>query len=337
MNFNTNQVHQFYAADAYSATVTEESAKATIGAVKVIDNGIEKELYFLYKGASTLLKSDLIQVKNMNYMKLIEAADMVIPMKTVKVVLDSNVNGGAVKAGQDYILRIAFRQFFGMSDQDQYFKDVAVHATSAMESSAQTFYTALKNALDLAFSREVGATKTANPYLTFAASANGLTITEKPQDWVRGTLAQERVYFDVYPTTVFVGGEDVIWGVVTDETPAKEDATVGTNAVGNGKQIADLEYFCMGERGDQYRMNGWPNYIPTEYLVDPEGQYNVLEIHYGFTDTGVNSYRTEKDITIVSKTKSVLENIKSAIEEALGISSGNEGGGDNGGGDNGGN
>lgn len=326
--FNTNQVHQFYVADAYSATVTEESAKATIGGVKVIDNGIEKELYFLYKGANTLLKSDLIQVKNMNYMKLVDAADMVIPMKSVKVVLDSNVNGGAVVAGQDYILRIAFRQFFGMSDQDQYFKDVAVHATSAMVSSAQTFYTALKNALDLAFSREVGATKTSNPYLSFAASANGLTITEKPQDWVRGTMAQERIYFDVYPTTVYVQGDDVIWGVVTDETPAKASATVGTNAIGNGKQIADLEYFCMGERGDQYRMIGWPNHIPTEYLVDPEGQYYVLEIHYGFTDTGVNSYRTEKDITIVSKTKSVLESIKSGIEEALGISSGNDGGGD---------
>lgn len=325
--FNTNQVHQFYVADAYSATVTEESNKATIGGVKVIDNGIEKELYFLYKGANTLLKSDLIQAKNMNYMKLIDAADMVIPMKSVKVVLDSNVNGGAVVAGQDYVLRIAFRQFFGMSDQDQYFKDVAVHATSAMASSAQTFYTALKDALDLAFSREVGATKTANPYLTFAASANGLTITEKPQDWVRGTMAQERVYFDVYPTTVYVQNDDVIWGVVTDQTPAKASATVGTNAIGNGKQIADLEYFCMGERGDQYRMIGWPNHIPTEYLVDPEGQYHVLEIHYGFTDTGVNSYRTEKDITIVSKTKSVLENIKSAVEAALGISSGDDGGG----------
>ena len=327
--FNTNQVHQFYVADAYSATVTEESNKATIGGVKVIDNGIEKELYFLYKGANTLLKSDLIQAKNMNYMKLIDAADMVIPMKSVKIALDPNVNGGAVVAGQDYVLRIAFRQFFGMSDQDQYFKDVAVHATSAMVSSAQAFYTALKDALDLAFSREVGATKTANPYLTFAASANGLTITEKPQDWVRGTMAQERVYFDVYPTTVYVQNDDVIWGVVTDQTPAKASATVGTNAIGNGKQIADLEYFCMGERGDQYRMNGWPNYIPTEYLVDPEGQYHVLEIHYGFTDTGVNSYRTEKDITIVSKTKSVLENIKSAVEAALGISSGNDGGGNN--------
>jgi hypothetical protein len=55
----------------------------------------------------------------------------------------------------------------------------------------------------------------------------------------------------------------------------------------------------MGERGDQYRMVGWPHYIPTKYLLDPSKEYNVLEIHYAFTDTGVNSYRTEKEMTLV--------------------------------------
>ena len=33
-------------------------------------------------------------------------------------------------------------------------------------------------------------------------------------------------------------------------------------------------------------------------MIDPSKEYDVIEIHYAFTDTGVNSYRTEKDITI---------------------------------------
>ena len=87
---------------------------------------------------------------------------------------------------------------------------------------------------------------------------------------------------------------------MTDATPAKSAAVVGVNALGNGTKIADLEWFCAGERGDQYRMAGYPNYIPTKYLVvDPTKQYNVLEFHFAFTDTGVNSYRSEKDITVV--------------------------------------
>ena len=320
--FSTNQNRQFYVASGYNASVTDASDLGTIGAVKAVTDGIDKEIYFLYKGADTVLKSDRIQVKNLVYGKAIAAADMVTPLKSVEVACASAINSGAPVAGQDYVLRIAFRQFYGMSDEDTYFKDVAVHVTSAMESAPATFYTALANALNLAFSREVGATATSNPYLTFTAASTKLTITEKPQDWTLGIGAQERVYFDVYPTTIYTGGEDVIWGTVTDATPAKADAVVGTNALGNGKMIADMEYFYMGERGDQYRMMGYPNYIPTKYLVDPTAQYHVLELHYAFTDTGVNSYRSEKDITVVfpSTAKAALNSFIGAINSAAGTS-----------------
>ena len=295
--FSTNQNRQMYVANAYNAAVTDASAVGTIGAVKVTDN----ELFFYFRGADTVLKSDRIQLKNLDYVKAIKASDMVTPLKSVEVTLDSAVNGGVPVSGQDYVLRINFRQFYGMSDQDQYFKDAAVHATAAM-SDAQKFFTAMKDALDKAFSREVGATATSNPYLDFAVSGSGssakLVITEKPQEWSLGIQSQERVYFDVFPTTIYTGGDDLIWGIVTDVTPSKANAVVGTNALGNGKKIADLEWFCMGERGDQYRMAGYPNYIPTTYLADPTKEYCVLEFHYAFTDTGVNSYRSEKDITV---------------------------------------
>ena len=43
---------------------------------------------------------------------------------------------------------------------------------------------------------------------------------------------------------------------------------------------------------------GYPNYIPSKYYVDPTKEYSVLEFHYAFTDSGVNSYRSEKELTI---------------------------------------
>lgn len=330
--FSVNQVHQLYVLkDSYATSVTEASNVGTIGGVKCIDNGVEKEVYFLYKGADTVLKSDIIQVKNINYIKAVPASSMVTPLKEVEITLDPTVNSGAPVAGQDYVLRINFRQFYGMSDEDQYIKDAVVHATTGMTDTQ--FFAAMKNALDLAFSREVGATKTSNPYLTFTftnaveadaqnnveAAPAKLTIMEKEQPWSLGIEAKQSVYFDVIPTTIFTRGDDVIWGKVNDVTAS--NTTVGTDAVGNGTKIADLEYFCMGERGDQYRMAGWPNYIPTTYLVDPTAQYHVLEIHYGFTDTGVNSYRSEKDITIVAPTakKSALNSFIDALESATGL------------------
>ena len=172
--------------------------------------------------------------------------------------------------------------------------------------TASDFYKAMVDALNLAFAREDGATATSNPYLTFSWKPNGTTATqadaivieEKPQPWSLGTKKARRIMFDVFTSTIYTGGDDVIWGIVTDATPAKASAVVGTNAVGNGQQIADLEWFAAGERGDQYRNVGWPHVIPTQYMADATQQYDVIEMHYAFTDTGVNSYRTEKEICI---------------------------------------
>lgn len=320
--FNVNANRQLYVANSYAEGAVNE--KAAVGAIEVgtVGDGVSKEVFFKYKGADTVLRSDLIQVKNLEYVKAVAAKDMATPLKSQLVALNPDVNGGAPVSGQDYILRIAFHQFYGMSDEDQYFKDAAVHGYSGL--TAADFYKKLANSLNLSFAREVGAYKDAdgwhNPYLKFEATADGLLITELPQEWTLGTQKQEPVLFDAQPTTIFVDGEDVIWGTVTDKTPKKADLVVGDNAIGNGHKIADLEWFCMGERGDQYRGINWPNNIPTTYLVDPDKEYNALEIHYAFTDTGVNSYKSEKEITIVSADSAVINSIITAINSATGLS-----------------
>ena len=317
--FSTNQNRQFYVATEVADTVSEVSKAGAIQ-LKSLDNGVDKELYFIMKGADTVLKSDRIQVRNLSYVKAVAAAEMVTPLKSVLVSLSADVNSGKPVIGQDYILRINFRQFYGMSDQDQYFKDVAIHATKEMNADSSKFYEALVKALNFGFSRELGATKDSNPYLKFEATTEGVLITEKEQPWTLGTQTQEPVYFDIVPTTVYVDGADEIWGTVTDKTPTKATAVVGSTGVGNGKKIADLEWFCMGERGDQYRQIGWPNNIDTKYLVDPTKEYNVLEVHYAFTDEGVSSYRSEKDITVVSESADVINALVKAINTATGLS-----------------
>ena len=291
MVYSENQVRHLYVANAL-VTTNDKIVKAGDLMVGATADTIQKEVYFKVMGADTVLKSDYIPVKNITYAKAVKATAMETPMKKVLVTLDSNVNGGAPIVGQDYILRINLRQFYGMSDQDQYFKDAAVHAVKGMTATA--FYAAMEKALNLCFSREVGANAKSNPYLSFSSSAAGIVIEEKPQSWHLGTEAQERVFFDVVPTTVYDGVDDLIWGKVAEQA--------ATTKIGNGKNIADLEYFLLGERGDQYRKIGFPNDIETLGLVDPTKTYDVLEIHYAFTDSGVNSYRSEKDITIVVPT-----------------------------------
>jgi hypothetical protein len=303
MNITTNQNRQMYVASAYSATVNGSSATGTIGAVKAVDDVLGKEFYFLYKGADTVLKSDRIKIGTLGYAKAFKASDLIVPLKKVKIALDANINSGNPVSGQDYELTIHLPGFYTDSAIEDYYKYGVVHATAAMAADKKLFYKAMVASLNANFSREVDATATSNPYLTFSAgtagSEDGIYITAKEPAWTLGTEQQRFIDFEALPQTIYTGGDDVIWGVVTDQTPTKANAVAGSTGVGNGKKIADLEYFCMGERGDQYRGMGFPNTIDTKYLVDPTKEYNVLELHFAFTDSGVNSYRSEKDITVV--------------------------------------
>ena len=328
-NFSQNQVLHLYAANAYKSSVAATDAAGTIGDVKVIDDGMGKQLYFKYKGVDTVSCSDFIPLNTLTYAKSFSAKEQLTPLRKLKVALNASVNSGNLEAGEDYILGIVFRGFFSSGEDSQYYKDVAVHAVKGM--TATQFYTALKNELNAAFSREADATGTSNPYVEFTSDSNGLYVTEKPQEWKLGTKKARRIMFDIQFSTIYTGGDDLIWGTVTDQTPARmvlndgdwvpnPALVAGTNAFGNGQHIADLEWFCMGNRGDQYRMAGWPNVIETKYLVDPTKQYNVLELHYAFTDTGVNSYRTEKEITVVADDATVLNSFIGAINSAASLS-----------------
>lgn len=308
-----NQVRQLYVATNVISDAATPIANPGDVKVKKTKNN---EVYFEVYGALTPLKSDYIPLKNLEYAKKVSATSMNTPLKKIKVSLVE-----APIAGQDYILRINFRQFYGMSDQDQYIKDAAIHVDKAMAISAtakQDFYKAMEKALNLSFSRELGATRDSNPYLKFSATEEGIFIEEKEQPWTLGVEAQERVYFDVIPTTVYDGVDDVIWG--------KVETQPSTSSIPNGHNMADLEYFLLGERGDQYRKIGWPNDIETKGMVDPSLSYDVFELHYSFTDTGVNSYKTEKDITIIAPTltgkvssDSIIDKVITQFETATGL------------------
>ena len=347
MNYSVNQVRQLYVAKALKTSHVLASDAA--GSIAVKNDTAKNHLYFEYKGADNLMRSDLIDIKNILYAKATDADDMAHKLKAVTVTLDSEVNAGAPVAGQDYILRIVFKQYVGMSDEDQYFKYGMVHAYAGMD--ADEFYKVLALSIAKNFSREVvplikievhskatkskggfdsngymvvtpttkdnGKSDTTNPYYdgtsAVVADIDSIRITEVEQPWRLGIMAQTPVDFTAQPTTVLVNGDDRIWGTVTE----------GTNGtVGNGKAIADLEYFCMGERGDIYRGVGFPNNIPTTYLVDPSKTYYTFDIHYAYVGSNEAVQKSEKTITIVGSDKTKMNSLITAFNSASGLSIG---------------
>ena len=341
--FSINQVRQLYVAKALKTPHVLASDAA--GSIAVKNDTAKNHLYFEYKSADNLMRSDLIDIKNILYAKATDADDMAHELKAVTVTLDSEVNAGAPVAGQDYILRIAFRQYVGMSDEDQYFKYGMVHAYAGM--NADEFYKVLALSIAKNFSREVvplikvevhsagttsnggfdsngymvvtpttkdnGKSNTTNPYYatdTLVTDIDSIRITEVEQPWRLGVMAQTPVYFTVQPVAVMVNGDERIWATVTE----------GTNGtIGNGKKIADLEYFCMGERGDIYRGIGFPHNIVTTYLVDPTETYYTFDIHYAYVGNNESVQKSEKDITIVCSNKTEFNKIVTAFNTATGL------------------
>lgn len=342
MNYSVNQVRQLYVAKALKTPHVLASDAA--GSIAVKNDTAKNHMYFEYKGTDNLMRSDLIDIKNILYAKATDANDMAHELKAVTVTLDSEVNATPV-AGQDYILRIAFKQYVGMSDEDQYFKYGMVHAYAGMD--ADEFYKVLALSIAKNFSREVvplikievhskatkskggfdsngymvvtpttkdnGKSDTTNPYYatdTLVTDIDSIRITEVEQPWRLGVMAQTPVYFTVQPVAVMVNGDERIWATVTE----------GTNGtIGNGKKIADLEYFCMGERGDMYRGIGFPHNIVTTYLVDPTKTYYTFDIHYAYVGNNESVQKSEKDITIVCSDKTEFNKIVTAFNTATGL------------------
>lgn len=329
--FSTNQVRQLYVVKAVDNNYSVSTGAWTptvkkVGTVGATSDKSKTHLYFNYIGAGGQMRSDLIDIKNILHVKVTSGSDasQSRKLKKVKVTLDTKVNGGSPVSGEDYILRIAFRQFVGMSDEDQYFKYGMVHAYAGMTTS--DFYKTLALSLAKNFSREetplvsfaltTSSSEVPVTPTTAASSLNGnytaVTITEVEQPWRLGIMEQTPVYFTVMPTVINVNSEEVVWGVAADMDSGK--------SVSNGKAIADLEYFCMGERGDMYRGVGWPHNIPTTYLVDPTLTYDVIDIHYAYVGSNESVQKSEKTITLVMpKNSNITNTLIGAINTATGL------------------
>ena len=290
---SVNQNHHLYVANAAVTSNFDSANQYTIMPV-VSGIGMSKDLYFMYKGRDGVTRSDLIPIDQISYIKRIPAAAQTTKLKKVTVTVD----GGAIDSdtnlpivGRDYVLNIEFRQFYGLSPEDTYVKTVAVRMTSAIATMA-AFYAALEDELNASFSREVGADATSNPYLEFSSSANGLVITEKEQDWKLGKWEAESLMFEVFPSTIYdKDGVEITWGVVNND--------FSNTTVGNGKRMADLEWFTFSERADFYHGMGYPNNFDFTPVVVPTQSYDALEIHYAYQGTCEDIQKSEKDITII--------------------------------------
>lgn len=255
----------------------------------------------------------------------------VLKKYAVTIAADGDGNVDAKLAGETLIVNIKVRQYIGLSDFETLERSGEVYING--DETATDVATALAKSINDSLK------SLATPILEASASGAVVTIKEVEQPWTLGRKTSKSVLFEVsaiqaddnIPVTVTTTSGDARpqynydWCSVKESTPVKAAGSVAAgDAVGNGKAIADLEYFYLGERGDIYRNVGYPNVIDSNYQVDATKQYDVIDIHFAFTDTGVNSYRTEKNMVIVGETgagaSAGINKILSDLNTALGTS-----------------
>lgn len=323
-----NQFRNLYVMKTYKAS---ESALEAVGDTTLKVDTAKNSMYLVYKDTEDNLTSDIIDLKNLLYVKSTKAADMARKLNSQSVTLNEDPI-----SGQDYVLNVEVRNFVALGDDSTHIKFGAVHAVKDMTKS--DFYKAMALNLAKNFSREVSpilnvslnkynSTGTTNTKvavlvngkmqnlaaLTSTETYTSIIIDEVEQPWRRGVAQVEPVNFNTTCGTVLVDGNDVIWGTVE-----KEEG----DSINNGKQIADMEWFYHGTRGDIYREATYPDNFDFKPLVDETKAYSTLDIHFAYVGPGVEVAKSERTITVVCADAAELNKLITAIKTATGVDAG---------------
>lgn len=325
-----NQFRNLYVMKAYKDS---ESALAAVGDLTLKVDTAKSNVYLVYKDTEDTITSDLISIKNLLYAKSTKAADMARKLNSQSVTLNEDPI-----SGQDYVLNVEVRNFVALGDDSTHIKFGAVHAVKGMTKS--DFYKAMAVNLAKNLSREPS--PILNILLTkndseasgkkdskVAVLLNGkmqnlaalkstetytdIIIDEVEQPWRRGVAQVEPVNFNTTCGTILMDGDDVIWGTVEKETG---------DEIQNGKQIADMEWFYHGTRGDIYREATYPDNFDFKPLVDETKAYSTLDIHFAYVGPGVEVAKSERTITVVCATAAELTKLITALKTATGVDAG---------------
>lgn len=252
---------------------------------ETVANAIKEHGNDIYFEAVNGLRSDLINKKNILAVTATTTAKMAIGTTNVDLTLaDAALEDTKVIPGE-YVVRFVINNYYGPNMYDGAIKHAAVFVGA--NTTKADFMKALETSINKNLSREIE-----KPF-TAVASGDKLTITPIATEWKLGTKAVTVPSIDVLGVWKdFGNGFEQEWLIA--------DPVAGEPVANSGSQkLCDLEYFCLGERGDIYRNVGWPNVVETKGVLDPETEYDVVTVHYAYTGANESVQKSEKTMVLV--------------------------------------
>lgn len=285
--YSVNQATHLYVV----ADITSDSVKTTKGDdVKIVGLGANKDL-----------ATDLI-----NKNKVLSAAHTTVAAlaPTVKA---KTITVSATEAGE-YIMRVIIDNYFSESPSGSYIKHASAYvgAGATAEKIAEALEASLKNGLK----RDI------EPAFEVTRDGAVITITPLATEWVLGRKASVIPAITVELVPVDPMEAEASWGSV-DEAEVKDlSAIVAPSRNLAIEKLRDYEYFCLGERGDQYRGIGWPNNVETK----GEGEKitaddYVVTVHY-YEDLSNEAVQKSEKTAVFVGPKAKVNLILSALGKA---------------------
>lgn len=284
MMFSTKQVRHLFVLKNKVAT---KALLADLGDyfVTKVFSADGPAMHISYMGAGNVTHTDLVPIANIRRINY-------SPYHTLRTALPAVTiaASGAGVVGTEYIATLRFPEFISLTPEEDMTKTISFIFTATGGDIA----TQLKAAIDSAFSRDHNALIT-----TTKVDETHVKITSNEQPWRLGLMENRPIRCIVQGLKAFTAGVESTWGTAADSS----DVTVAF--MKNGYMTADLEYFCMGARGDYYRQNGFPHTIDTEYAITKTDaktkEYDYITLHYFFQGEGLNNDYSEKVLQFVAE------------------------------------
>lgn len=300
-NISTNQVSQFFV------------AKST---VDIVNSAKDSSYYIIIDGKE---RTDLIQsaahVKSVTVAASTDASQK-LQRKGFLIKLNEEVNGGNAVVGQHYNVSVTFRCPAG--EQLAYHKFAEAYAktedaATLLQGLAKSFL-ANQNVEPEALYQLILPNGTAITKANITSiTADGFYVVEPVPTWVLGIFPQTLMKMSIATAPITLNGEEET-EILSSYKPV---VAPGVAAIPNSKKVADLEYFCKGERGNSAALDA-PRcaQINPGLQIDPEDTagYNLLVAHVSFVGEEVHNQASDKDIIIATKlAKSNLDTLKTKI------------------------
>ena len=347
-NFNTNQTRHFYTViDDKTGSTLSAAGDIALSTIKQSTGADVEAISFSYmNGDGNVTRTDSIAVDKVKSINYGPAKGTPLMMNTVSInssvfdISNKKINGTNGDAlGKTFVTKVTITELYDYDEANNatYVATVVGDATSL--GSADAFYKAMAVAIadslpknDPKYPKVKVFVKTTEVTpgmsvsdLAGVSSISGIKLVQGAQKFVLGKLSGEPCPFYV---TASVKIDDVSVAEWATITPAVSDITNNIEIPG-AFQLAELEYFALGERGDVYRGYLYPNDYDNSanYLIDyktPKSYY-VLSIEYYWAGNAENVQKSPRLLQLAAPNTGTasspvceLDTVYSAVLAALG-------------------